>query len=131
LLDPKLPEELLLGVNYCLPQNIIKGTTKLGAKVITFGTVMELIRTTKNPYIKSKITLSDYVEELSTKSNKALHIQMHTLYGAGQPNSFMFLGQILDAILNNKPFHMTSGRQLREYHHIVDEAKVVKYMIKQ
>jgi hypothetical protein len=38
----------------------------------------------------------------------------------------MFLGQMLTAIRNNAPFKMTSGRQLREYHHLVDEAKAIR-----
>jgi nucleoside-diphosphate-sugar epimerase len=128
ILDPSLSEEELRAVNYYLPRNIIDGATKLGIKVITFGTVMELIRATKNQYIRSKIELADYIEEIGSPSKRALHIQMHTLYGSGLPNRFMFLGQILDAILTNRQFHMTSGLQLREYHHSADEAQVVRFI---
>jgi hypothetical protein len=39
LLDPKLPQEDLLRVNYHLPKNLIDGPANLGIKIITFGTV--------------------------------------------------------------------------------------------
>lgn len=33
----------------------------------------------------------------------------------------MFLGEIMNAINSNEVFHMSSGKQLREYHHIEDD----------
>jgi nucleoside-diphosphate-sugar epimerase len=57
---------------------------------------------------------------------RATHLQLHTLYGAGQPDSFMFLGQILMSVRNNLPFKMTSGRQMREYHHLADEVRAIR-----
>lgn len=126
LLDPNLPAEDLLRVNYLLPKNIIKGTAELGIKVVTFGTIMEELGESKNPYIQSKRALSAFVKELPTHQTSAIHIRIHTLYGNGAPSPFMFLGQIQDAILNNHSFEMTSGNQLREYHHIEDEVKAIK-----
>ena len=38
----------------------------------------------------------------------------------------MFLGQMLAAIRAKKLFEMTSGRQLREYHHLADEARALR-----
>ena len=37
----------------------------------------------------------------------------------------MFMGQMLKALRANTRFSMTSGAQLREYHHVDDEAKVI------
>jgi len=126
LLDPKLSEEDLLTVNYHLPKNLIDAVTKLGIKVITFGTVMEGFLKSKNPYIQSKTALGEYVRAVSNAKRQAIHLQIHTLYGLGQPSPFMFLGQMLTAIREDVPFQMTSGRQLREYHHLTDEAKAIR-----
>ncbi len=125
LLDPTLPADDLLRVNYLLPKNIIKGTAALGIKVVTFGTIMEEFGESDNSYIQSKCALSDFVKDQPF----ALHIRIHTLYGNGAPSSFMFLGQMQDAILKGNPFKMTSGNQLREYHHIEDEVKAIKKIV--
>jgi len=126
LLDPKLSQEDLLTINYHLPKNLIDGATKLGIKVITFGSVMEGFLKSKNPYIQSKTALGEYVREVSNEKRPAIHLQIHTLYGLGQPSPFMFLGQMLTAIRGDVPFQMTSGLQLREYHHLTDEAKAIR-----
>jgi len=126
LLNPGLSREDLLRVNYQLPKNVIEGATKLGIKVITFGTIMEALLHSKNPYVQTKVLLSEYVDKIAADECFVMHLQIHTLFGGGQPSSFMFLGQMLSAILANKPFKMTSGRQLREYHHLTDEARVIK-----
>jgi hypothetical protein len=126
LLDPRLPQEDLLSVNYHLPKNVIDGAGKLGIKVITFGTVMERLVELKNPYIQTKAALGDYVDTLAAAGKSVIHVQVHTLYGVGQPSPFMFLGQMLSSIQNETPFKMTSGRQLREYHHLADDAKAIR-----
>lgn len=127
LLDPALPHEELLGVNYYLPRNVIDGAARLGARVFTFGTVMEsLLSRSKNPYIQTKAALGEYVADAVIAGLPATHLQIHTLFGTGLPSSFMFLGQMLSAIRESRPFKMTSGRQLREYHHLHDEARAVR-----
>ncbi len=126
LLDPKLSQEDLLRVNYHLPKNLIDGGAKLGIKIITFGTVMEGLSQSKNPYIQTKTALGEYISTAAATGSPVIHLQIHTLYGVGQPSPFMFLGQMLAAIRDNVQFKMTSGRQLREYHHLVDEAKAIR-----
>lgn len=126
ILDPRVPQEHLHRVNYYLPKNVIDGASKLGIKVITFGTVTEGLMQSENAYIQSKIKLGEYVHAVARINKPIIHIQMHTLYGQDQPSSFMFLGQMLMAIQTNKPFKMTSGRQLREYHHLKDEAMAIR-----
>lgn len=126
LLDPALPAEALLEVNYHLPRNVIDGAARLGARVITFGTVMESLLRSQNPYIQSKSALGEYADATAAAGLRTTHLQIHTLYGAGLPSPFMFLGQMLAAIHEDRPFKMTSGRQLREYHHLDDEAKAIR-----
>jgi len=126
LLDPNLPEEDLVKVNYTLAKNVIDGASKVGLKVITFGTVMECLIESKNPYVRSKKKLSEYVKKMANDKVSIKHIQLHTLYGSGHPSPFMFLGQMLLAIKSNQPFKMTSGRQLREYHHLEDETAAIR-----
>lgn len=129
LLDPTLSQEDLLRINYHLPKNLIDGAAKLGIKIITFGTIMEGFLRSKNPYIQSKTALGEYVSTVAAADRPAIHLQIHTLYGVGHPSPFMFLGQMLKAIRENVPFKMTSGRQLREYHHLSDEAKAIRQIV--
>ena len=70
--------------------------------------------------------LNEYIHSLTSRDSTTLHIQLHTLYGLGEPSPFMFLGQILSALRNNVAFKMTSGCQLREYHHFLDDAEVIQ-----
>lgn len=126
LLDPTLPPDDLLGVNYHLPCNVIDAAAKLGARVFTFGTVMERLLTTKNAYVESKAMLGGHAAVAADAGVLVSHLQIHTLFGHGLPSAFMFLGQMLAALYEDRPFHMTSGRQLREYHHVDDEAKAIR-----
>jgi nucleoside-diphosphate-sugar epimerase len=126
LLDPRLPREDLLAVNFELPKNIIEGACNLGARVASFGTVMEGLLAAQNPYVHSKTLLGDYVDGVASASCPAVHLRIHTLFGAGEPSPFMFLGQMLDALRRNSPFSMTSGSQLREYHHVQDDARAIR-----
>lgn len=126
LLDPKALEEDLFRVNYTLPKNIIDSAAEFDVDIITFGTVLEGLIKSKNPYVKSKTELSKYIEMAVEGRGSIKHIQLHTLYGIGLPSEAMFLGQMLFAVENNIPFQMTSGRQLREYHHLEDEAAAIR-----
>jgi nucleoside-diphosphate-sugar epimerase len=128
LLDPKLAYEDLLSVNCSLPKNLIDGVAELGVKVVTFGTVMERLLESKNPYVRTKAILAEYVRDIACAGAPVTHIQVHTLYGLGEPSPFMFLGQMLSSVKNDTPFNMTSGRQLREYHHLEDEAKAIRHV---
>lgn len=129
ILDPKAPHEEHFRVNYMLPKHIIEGAADAGTRVVTFGTVMERLIRNKNSYIETKTMLGDYVYNLATTGGQALHIRIHTLYGLGQPSPFMFLGQINKALIEQTTFKMTSGKQLREYHHINDEVVAIRKLV--
>ncbi len=128
LLDPTLASETLHNVNFRLPRNIIQAVSPMGIRAVTFGTAMEEMLTT-NPYVQSKLALSRFVAEMSEELTPALHIRIHTLYGFGEPSPFMFLGLVTEALRNDKPFAMTMGRQLREYHHVSDDAAAVRTLV--
>jgi nucleoside-diphosphate-sugar epimerase len=127
IIDPKKTIDEHYGINFLLAKNIILAATKVGFRVVTFGTVMENIldKQTNHPYFSSKIKLGDFVSELSVNNPLALHVRMHTLYGGETPNSFMFLGELFHSIVNQVPFPMSLGEQLREYHHLDDEIKAI------
>lgn len=129
ILDPKLAEYLHMNINYQLPKNIIEGVTKLGLKTVTFGTVMEQLPGTPNPYILSKVQLGNYVAGLAVADHGPAHFRVHTLYGGGQPSAFMFLGQILNCLKTASEFRMTQGLQLREYHHVDDDTLAVQLFL--
>lgn len=122
LLDPGLPPEEHARVNVALPLNIVAGASPLGIKVRTFGTVMETLVTSQNPYVRSKAELGREMAVAAASGLPVAHLRIHTLYGGGAPATFMFLGQIASALRTHQPFRMTQGRQLREYHHVDDDA---------
>ena len=128
LLDPKLPEHELMRVNFSLPKNVIKGASKAGLRTVTFGTIMEKLQQSENAYIKSKKMLGNFVENLTNNKHLVCHFRLHTLYGVGEPSSFMFLGQILESLKSDAVFEMSSGEQLREYHHIEDDVCAIKFL---
>lgn len=128
LLDPRFASEDLHNVNFRLPRNIIQATSPMGIRTVTFGTAMEEMLTA-NPYAQSKLALSRFVDGMHEAQTPALHIRIHTLYGLGKPSPFMFLGLVMDALRSDKPFEMTMGRQLREYHHVTDDAAAVSNLV--
>ena len=129
VLDPKLPAAEHQQVNVDLPAAIIAGAGALGLRVVTFGTVMEGLLAQQNPYVRSKAALGQHVAELAAAGAPVAHVRVHTLFGGdGAPSPFMFLGQVFTALQQRTPFNMTLGKQLREYHHIDDEARAVRLL---
>jgi len=128
LLDPRLSDEDLLAVNYQLPRAVIEGVEDLASKVVTFGTAMEH-GLTDNRYVTSKVRLGEFVEQANAMGARATHVRIHTQYGEGEPSPFMFLGQMLTALRSDTAFAMTLGKQLREYHHVEDDARAVKALV--
>jgi nucleoside-diphosphate-sugar epimerase len=130
VLNPKLPKKEHVKINFLLAKNIIKGVSKVGIKVVTFGTIMEELMADENPYVHSKYLLGEFVKDLSNINHNILHVRMHTLYGGNNlPVPHMFLGQIYEAIKNNSVFKMSSGEQIREYHHIDDESVAINSIV--
>ena len=125
LLDPRLDASALAAVNLDLPKNVIAGAGAHGLRVVTFGTVMERLLARQNAYVHSKAALGSHVATLAAAGANVAHIQVHTLFGGGAPSPFMFLGLIATALREHTPFRMTQGKQLREYHHVDDEARAV------
>jgi len=129
LLDPRLPSKDLELVNYFLPRNVIGAATHLGLRVVTFGTVMEAPGLTKNRYIDSKIRLANYVGDRAAQGSLVIHLRCHTHFGFARPSPFMFLGQLLESLNSNRKFMMSSGMQLREFHHLADESAAIRTIL--
>ncbi|WP_337879011.1 NAD-dependent epimerase/dehydratase family protein [Rheinheimera sp.] len=129
ILDPNQGDEELRKVNYYLPKNIIDAACTLGMKVVTFGTVMESLSSAPNLYVQSKLAIAEHVRKKAAAGASVTHIQLHTLYGRGNPSPFMFLGQVLSSLRSKQMFKMTSGQQLREYHHFDDDVKAIRAII--
>lgn len=125
LLDPRLEPGQLASVNLDLPSNVIDGAGAQGLRVVTFGTVMERLLAQQNPYVRSKAALAEHVASRVAAGADVAHFQVHTLFGGGEPSPFMFLGLIVHALRTRTPLRMTQGRQLREYHHVDDEARAI------
>ena len=121
--------EIINRVNFHLPNNIIHALEGLDVGIATFGTILEKLEDSDNPYVQSKIKLSNSIGEFSSDITKVYHFRLHTLYGYDHPSEFMFLGQIFTALRSQTPFHMSSGYQIREYHHLDDIAESVNIIL--
>lgn len=125
LLDPSLPRADHQRVNVELPTRVMQAMRSSGQRVVTFGTVMERLVEYPNAYVATKAELGRVVVERAAAGDAVLHLQIHTLYGGGEPAPFMFLGQLLRALREQRPFEMSPGRQLREYHHVDDDVAAI------
>jgi nucleoside-diphosphate-sugar epimerase len=128
IIDPGASDEAHRRINLELPLRVLDAANDLGMRVITFGTVLETLGDTEVGvgYVASKSTLGREVAARARDGVDALHVRLHTLYGGGAPTSFMFLGQMLSALRAARPFEMSSGTQLREYHHVDDEVLAIR-----
>jgi nucleoside-diphosphate-sugar epimerase len=133
LVDPHRDQVELDRINVDAPLRLLERLCKIASqqqwRLITFGTVLagypDLAVT--NPYLRSKARLLAAWQEHSRSLPFAwIHTQMHTLYGGAKPpHEFMFTGQMLSALRSRSVFRMSSGTQVREYHHLDDIAKSV------
>lgn len=130
ILNSKEKSQTINDVNYKLPWNIIKALEGLEVTIVTFGTILENIKDSSNNYVKSKIKLSEKILTFKSSKAKVIHFRLHTLYGYGYPSEFMFLGQLYNSIKNKREFYMSSGYQIREYHHLDDVAQSIDVVIR-
>ena len=131
LIDTSAAPEEHLRVNFRIPRNIIVGASRANVRVVTFGTIMERFigDAGANPYISAKTKLGKFVSAYAASGHDILHVRLHTLFGGGTPHDFMFLGQIFNALKNRSLFRMSSGTQLREYHHIDDDVAATRELV--
>lgn len=132
IIDPGKSLLDLETVNFQLPRNLLEATNDLSIPLYTFGSIMEKDRNCRvsNKYLSSKRKFRSYLDELDkSKRNFHLHFLVHTWYGVEKLPEHMFLGQIAKSIIEKKPFTMSSGTQMREYHHIEDDIEVVLDLI--
>jgi nucleoside-diphosphate-sugar epimerase len=129
IIDPGAARDDHQRINFLLARNVASAAAMAGLRTVTFGTVMEKVANNKaNSYYESKIMLGDWAAEAAVRGVPILHVRLHTLYGGVTPDRFMFLGQIFQALSRGESFNMTSGEQLREYHHIDDEVLAVRIL---
>ena len=121
--NPKTDPRILDELNFLLPEKILNASVGLPIRVITFGSIHEL-SSISNPYIESKRKLGNLLAAPSHGFNN-IHFLLHTLYSNSKPHSHMLLGQILNSIQLRQELQMSSGLQLRQYHHVEDVVKIV------
>jgi nucleoside-diphosphate-sugar epimerase len=131
--NPLALESELLALNYQLPLNLIRTGKRYGARIVTFGSIMEEMPNSSksNKYLESKQLFRSFLTSGDTKASNFLHLQIHTWYGGIKLGEHMFLGQLLRSIKETSLFEMSEGRQLREYHHIHDDMKAIVELISQ
>jgi len=126
IINPRTDADEIIHCNVTVPNSACIASVTLGAKAVSLGTVLEQIipDEKQNIYVSSKSQLRDLSKD------KWLHFQLHTIYGGSAPAPFMFTGLMLSALKESKKFAMTSGEQLREYHHVDDEACAILELAK-
>lgn len=129
LLDPALSEAEHERVNVALAVQVIGGACSAGLRVVTLGTVMESLAHGVNRYVAAKTRLAQVVVQRASEGLPVLHVQLHTLYGLGSPSPHMFLGQMFEALQKGRPFEMSPGHQLREYHHVEDDVAAIRELL--
>jgi nucleoside-diphosphate-sugar epimerase len=122
--DPSAPPEQLWRSNVAFPIAAIEATAQQeGVRYLTLGTTFEQFPAfaAANPYVESKRRLWACLQATGTltQNRRVAHVRLHTVYG-GRPKPHMFLGQMIAALSSGTQFRMSSGRQLREYHHVQD-----------
>ncbi len=130
ILNPQSPREELQRINFELPKNLLRVATELEIPFVSFGTIMENLDdlAQSNPYLASKWDYFQYLKNEPSQSN-FLHLQIHTWYGGNRISPHMFLGQMFEAIRKRHIFRMSSGNQLREYHHLDDDVRVLELLL--
>jgi nucleoside-diphosphate-sugar epimerase len=133
--DPHQNFKAIYYSNLEFPERVVSAFQNFQNRFLTFGTIMEHFTKlcAQNSYLNSKLKLSQWVMKHSKTAETPgtfLHLRLHTLYG-GIPKPHMFLGQIIQSIRTDTPFEMSSGEQLREYHHVDDIAASVVHLLEQ
>lgn len=124
LTDPKLPRDHLIEANCHFPletmRSVSRGSEAKRFRFFTVGTIHEILPAIVqgNAYVASKHQLAT---EALAQSRDHFHLRLHTAYGGDRPPpTHLFLGQVWRAISSVTPFEMSSGRAIREYHHVDD-----------
>lgn len=131
VISKKHTDNYILYWNYLFPKYLYQISKELNLVLVTLGSIHENVPKMcfDNSYLKSKIMLQQYL--LDEKLENFCHFQFHTWYGGYKVQPEMFLGQIITSIRDKKEFKMSDGKQLREYHHIEDDATCVLNFLNQ
>ena len=115
--------------NHLLPRRLMEAALDLvDVRCLSFGSALESLEASRsNPYLASKHALGRWMAAAGVPS-RLCHLRLHTLYG-GAPKAHMFMGQVAAALDAGRPFAMSEGRQLREYHHVDDVAGSVARLL--
>lgn len=113
-------------VNNMFPIKIVEASENLDIKIITFGTVQE-DWDLSNHYIDSKRHFSKWLEQ--SNPDYVRNFKLHTLYGGIRTDNNLFLSQIIRSLESGREFKMTSGLQIREYHHQAQVTEYIDYLL--
>lgn len=113
----------LMQVNCHWQISIAKEAMKRGIRIITYGSALEDFGI-ENGYFESKRAFSSEMRKIETRGLWT-DVRLHTLYSDERPHPHMFLGQIYLALRDSSEFNMSSGQQLREFHHVDDDIQLI------
>lgn len=132
ILDPHKSQSQIEALNVDFPLRLFNAIQPLDGKLATFGTILEEFPDLckPNPYLASKLKLGKTLMSMGSENTSTFaHFRLHTWYGGLNLHPHMFLGEIVKAINSNEKFKMSSGMQLREYHHIEDDVSCIMKLL--
>lgn len=119
----KLDEALAYKSNFLFPSLLIDAVINQDVKFVTLGSVNEYSRI-ENSYLDSKRSLSKWIDEKGY-TNYVYRFKLHTVYGGHRADSEMFISQVVKSLKYRQTFNMSSGLQIRKYHHVQDIAQKI------
>jgi nucleoside-diphosphate-sugar epimerase len=114
----------LMQINCHWPLLIARQALMRNFRIVTYGSALEIFGI-RNNYFETKRAFAAELGKLESR-NRWTNVHLHTLYSDSRPRPHMFLGQIYSALQNSSSFSMTSGKQLREFHHVDDDIRIIE-----
>jgi nucleoside-diphosphate-sugar epimerase len=143
----KYASETLYDVNLFEPIRLLLRLGEDGFKgnVITFGSYFEIGNNSDkqsfqendvihskhlvaNEYARSKRLLSQFIDSASFTFNQ-YHLILASIYGLGE-NENRLIPYLVKQMQENKPVHVSSGEQIRQYIHVTDVINLLTELFK-
>jgi nucleoside-diphosphate-sugar epimerase len=107
-------------INYEIPLKILESFKGQISTFVNFGSVLEnYVLSSTNGYLKSKKMLANALKDWKQEI-RILDFKLHTVYGGLTNPPHMLVGHLERIIRERSVLLLSSGKQIREYHHVDD-----------
>lgn len=121
----------LVKVNYEFPLRLLQSLDEKIATFVNFGSVLEsFVQDDTNAYLNTKVRISTALRMFDTKT-RLINFKLNTIYGGYKNPAHLLIGQLENSIKMRTTLPLSSGSQIREYHHLRDVSIVLSDIIQQ